>query len=773
MPSSASDSDDDQSSPAAEVSDSFVDDDGEEEVEVEDDDDDDDPDEEEEEEEEKGEHDSSVSPAEADDNRNDVREDVKSQRREGSLESGSFTQETFDARVPYNILAIEKSCVNFKLLDPSKEPLTIQNGEKGKNASKECSKQHSDSNPDLFNNDLMNTKTTSSSGADGKEAAVAVLMSGHSRRNHFTCSEDESKQKDMLPRGDKKRIAPRLAASEVESTSLSPGIEVKEKNKSPAVICDFYAKGWCIKGSSCRFLHKKDNLYWNIPQSEGEIAANCKTEGQLDEGLGEITQRSKSPRFHDPLASSVGNNSVYPLPLSSGSIQSLQHIESKQSPKSLSVRREESFPLSFKDVGGENRCTNDYSNHGSLTNKDGSVFRNNLHPEYAISSSGHMSSANFGLGNLSSHSCGPEEPANFQSQRMHKLLTPSLKSHSPNASSSTLLTGGIFSSNGISGWPGSSLPFSYSSLNASLLGSRLSSFLPTSPSFSGSESENFPSISRSLLSAGERKVLSNGWEPSVPFQPSFLTRTLIPSPGSQYDPFRDSVELSKFGDLSPRALCPPRSNENASRHQKFGGSVSENHGLGRLACDDDKKSKSSHNSLEEKVLDNSCHTNEKDILIAEAEVVGSSIGCQNGIGPDEENSLEASDVKDTTETVRNCKRQRLGSRHDFDLKVDRVRQNSDVDVDQVLVGSASKALRHFRAALIEFVKEVLKPKWREGHLTKDAHKQIVKKAVEKILSTMEPQQIPTTLESVKQYLNISRPKIDKLVEGYAEIYGKL
>lgn len=75
-----------------------------------------------------------------------------------------------------------------------------------------------------------------------------------------------------------------------------------------------------------------------------------------------------------------------------------------------------------------------------------------------------------------------------------------------------------------------------------------------------------------------------------------------------------------------------------------------------------------------------------------------------------------------------------------------------------------KVLKFFRDALIEFVKDLLKPSWREGHLSKDSHKMIVKKAVEKVLGTLQPQQIPNDAESISQYFSISRPKITKLVE---------
>lgn len=73
-------------------------------------------------------------------------------------------------------------------------------------------------------------------------------------------------------------------------------------------------------------------------------------------------------------------------------------------------------------------------------------------------------------------------------------------------------------------------------------------------------------------------------------------------------------------------------------------------------------------------------------------------------------------------------------------------------------------LKMFRVALAEFIKELVKPAWKNGILSIDAHKMIVKRASDKVLSSVEPHQVPNSQESVKQYISINRPKIEKLVE---------
>uniref|UniRef100_A0ACD5U1A1 Uncharacterized protein n=1 Tax=Avena sativa TaxID=4498 RepID=A0ACD5U1A1_AVESA len=76
--------------------------------------------------------------------------------------------------------------------------------------------------------------------------------------------------------------------------------------------------------------------------------------------------------------------------------------------------------------------------------------------------------------------------------------------------------------------------------------------------------------------------------------------------------------------------------------------------------------------------------------------------------------------------------------------------------------------RDFRLHLAEHVKELLKPFWKEGNLSKDAYKLIVKKSVDKVLSSVELHQVPATKELVTDYITIAGTKIEKLVKAYVD-----
>lgn len=50
----------------------------------------------------------------------------------------------------------------------------------------------------------------------------------------------------------------RLHLPQMRSRDPSSSDEFNGENKKLRIACEFHAKGWCIRGSSCRFLHIKD-----------------------------------------------------------------------------------------------------------------------------------------------------------------------------------------------------------------------------------------------------------------------------------------------------------------------------------------------------------------------------------------------------------------------------------------------------------------------------------------------------------------------------------
>lgn len=212
---------------------------------------------------------------------------------------------------------------------------------------------------------------------------------------------------------------------------------------------------------------------------------------------------------------------------------------------------------------------------------------------------------------------------------------------------------------------------------------------------------------------GKYKPMYADWEPSVSFRPSHaITRNLLLKE-NLYDPIRDSIIVQ--GNVTAGQVKFSNSDEGSSVkniNMQSNNSVEEEKHLDLVHVGDTPK---------DNILSSSC--DEKVTFDEPAQKATPGIG---GSGRNDETGLE--------------------------FKRD----------DQLL--SESKAFKYFQFALIEFVKELVKPTWHEGRLSKDAHKMIVKRSVDKVLGTLQPHQIPRTGESIKSYLSSSQPKLEKLVE---------
>jgi len=69
----------------------------------------------------------------------------------------------------------------------------------------------------------------------------------------------------------------------------------------------------------------------------------------------------------------------------------------------------------------------------------------------------------------------------------------------------------------------------------------------------------------------------------------------------------------------------------------------------------------------------------------------------------------------------------------------------------------------FKCALIEFVKNILKPLWENGLVSREVHKIVVKKAVEKVVGTWASN-APSTEPAISRILSDEAKNIDRLVQ---------
>ncbi|XP_010509824.1 PREDICTED: protein FRIGIDA-ESSENTIAL 1-like isoform X2 [Camelina sativa] len=264
--------------------------------------------------------------------------------------------------------------------------------------------------------------------------------------------------------------------------------------------------------------------------------------------------------------------------------------------------------------------------------------------------------------------------------------------------------------------------------------------------------------------SSRKKVSSDDWEPSEPFKASFtIPPYILPSSDALYDPFTD---IENLGDRSLNASLSSKGEQarKISRQQKDGDSGS---GTQARECkNDDKSSSCSQNQHQESVARRSLEAH------GVVEGVATSVVDQNDTTtPSKEiSSVAAAEnrvvLKRSKPAGHDAWHRSDGSSYKKTLKPDEI--DGEVRSDAEI-----KVMRQFRTAVVETVKEMLKPLWREGRLTKDVHNMIVKKAAEKVVSAaVQFHQVPTDTGSVDQYLGLSATKIVKLVEGYVEKYGK-
>ncbi|XP_010939191.1 uncharacterized protein [Elaeis guineensis] len=102
----------------------------------------------------------------------------------------------------------------------------------------------------------------------------------------------------------------------------------------------------------------------------------------------------------------------------------------------------------------------------------------------------------------------------------------------------------------------------------------------------------------------------------------------------------------------------------------------------------------------------------------------------------------------------------------------------EIEIDQVRSpgkkkSKESRSMKLLKIALADFVKEVLKPSWRQGNMSKEAFKTIVKKTVDKVSGAIPSHQIPKTQAKINQYVESSQRKLTKLVMAYVDKYVKM
>ncbi|CAK7352932.1 unnamed protein product [Dovyalis caffra] len=244
-----------------------------------------------------------------------------------------------------------------------------------------------------------------------------------------------------------------------------------------------------------------------------------------------------------------------------------------------------------------------------------------------------------------------------------------------------------------------------------------------------SYSSNYDHSSRLIHASLDGQGISVGSRESVPSPNSArVVAQIIPSSGSdQYDPFFDSIEptsnsfkrldhIQKWEPIDPDVMLRLSASNKS------------------LDAEENKKEVRS-------VAVSTSLDNEEFGEIADAEV---------------------GDVENQSQSTPDVVNVNIG-----DMEIDQIKSPRKSKKSK-----ESRSMKLFKVTLADFVKEVLKPSWRQGNMSKEAFKTIVKKTVDKVAGAMKSHQIPKSKAKIDHYIDTSQWKLTKLVMGYVDKYAK-
>lgn len=275
-------------------------------------------------------------------------------------------------------------------------------------------------------------------------------------------------------------------------------------------------------------------------------------------------------------------------------------------------------------------------------------------------------------------------------------------------------------------------------------------------------------LSRDTRYSSDYRTMASfdNWEPSVPFRPSFLLSQMIGCPESLYDPIRDSIDQSNVGDGPSKLSSSGKGGPVVTKHMQANADPLS---TGTL-CPEQSSNKVpiSGNIYHRDILPD--NLSEKELSTNETDTADTAVAHQeNNTSSKEEKYSRSANLRGATKADKQLSTELPRSRTQKKTQSEskRLRHGTEIDIDwktERSVNKESRVLKHFHAALVEFVKELLKPTWSEGLMSKDAYKMIVKKTIDKVVNSFHPNQIPSTAESITQYLDLSQPKLAKLIE---------
>lgn len=238
--------------------------------------------------------------------------------------------------------------------------------------------------------------------------------------------------------------------------------------------------------------------------------------------------------------------------------------------------------------------------------------------------------------------------------------------------------------------------------------------------------------------SGRAKIvpLGNMYDPFVDsFEPASAKLNCVQE---EHEPVSESYTVPKASVSSNRQLCTEENNQGVVDKQ----ALSEFDTAAQVSVSSNKPPDVEENTTGNDI--GAVASGDNDIEFGENAENGKEVDSHETLTPNSHNEYPKANNNNVLEADSTTRRKSRGDAKEKD-------------------SSSSRSMKLFQVALTKFVKELLKPSWRQGNMSKEAFKTIVKRAVDKVSNSMEGRRVPKSKAKIDKYIDSSRDKLTKLV----------
>ncbi|KAL7142024.1 hypothetical protein ABFS83_08G094700 [Erythranthe nasuta] len=97
--------------------------------------------------------------------------------------------------------------------------------------------------------------------------------------------------------------------------------------------------------------------------------------------------------------------------------------------------------------------------------------------------------------------------------------------------------------------------------------------------------------------------------------------------------------------------------------------------------------------------------------------------------------------------------------------------NKDIQIDVISINNRTKDMRAFKFILVEYLKDLINPYWKQDKIARYVYKMILKKSADQVIKSFGQKNFPTG-RKIDLYIQSSHSKLAHLIEMYVRVYGR-